>query len=239
MRKFRSNSTRLQMKVEGQEMLDECASTCADETYVSSTLGNGQLVHNGERKVLGIRWDLATDQLVMSLEDVASAASNPEPTKRAIVSLVGRMYNPLGFLSPIVVQLKIFIRGLCEAKLTWDQQLTGQPLERWHHLSSKLLEARPFLKPCCYLAGIYEQVISYRLYSFCDASLKAYTAVVYLLLETHSGRHVRITASKTRVSPLKTQTIPRLELLLALPLARLKDTFTQALESELPLCDPL
>ena len=141
-------------------------------------------------------------------------------------------------MSPIVVQLKIFIQELYKARLEWDQQLTGQPLERWHYLSSKLLEARPFLKPRCYLAGIFEQVISYRLCGFCDASLKAYAAVLYLLVETPSGRHVRITASKTRVSPLKTQTIPRLELLSALLLARLMDSVSQALKSELPLSDP-
>ena len=44
-----------------------------------------------------------------------------------------------------------------------------------------------------------------------------------------------ILASKTRVSPLKTQTIPRLKLLSALLLARLISSITQALESELEL----
>ena len=238
LRKFCSNSTLLQMKIDSQEVHDKSVPTQTDETYASSTLGSAQSARTGERKVLGVRWDLATDQLVMSLEDVASAASDLEPTKRAIVSLVGKMYDPLGLLSPIVVQLKIFIQELCEAKLDWDQQLTGQLQERWHQLSSKLLEARPFLNPCCYLDGIHEQVISYSLCGFCDASLKAYVAVVYLLIETPSERHVRIVASKTRVSPLKTQTIPRLELLSALLLARLMASITQAVKSELPLSEP-
>ncbi len=188
LRKFCSNSTLLQMKVECQETLDKSA---PDETYTSTTLGSGQPVRSGERKVLGVRWDLATDQLVMSLEDIASAASDIEPTKRAIVSLVGKIYDPLGLLSPIVIQLKIFIQELCEAKLEWDRQLTGQPLDRWHHLSSKLHQAGPFLNPRCYMHGIQEQAISYRLCGFCDASLKAYAAVVYLLVETPSERHVR------------------------------------------------
>ena len=81
LRKFCSNSTLLQMKVEGQELLDESIPTCTDETYASSTVGSGQSVRTGERKVLGVRWDLATDQLVMSLEDVAAAASDLEPTE--------------------------------------------------------------------------------------------------------------------------------------------------------------
>ena len=55
-------------------------------------------------------------------------------------------------------------------------------------------------------------------------SLNAYEAVVYLLVETPLGRQVRITASKTHVSLLKTQTISRLELLAALLLAQLMDS---------------
>lgn len=80
-----------------------------------------------------------------------------------------------------------------------------------------------------------EQVISYNLCGFSDASLKAYAAVVYLLVETSAGRHIKFVASKTRVSPLKLQTIPRLELLSALLLARLMSSISQALESELML----
>ena len=82
--------------------------------HVSSTLGGRQSVRTGES------WDLATDQLVMSPEDVASAASDLEHTKRAIVIIVGRIHDPLGLLSPIVVQLKVFLQELCEANLDWD-----------------------------------------------------------------------------------------------------------------------
>lgn len=85
--------------------------------------------------------------------------SELEPTKRVIVSFMGKIYDPLGLLSPIVVQLKIFIQELCEMRLGWDQQLTGQHLEKWHHLSSSLCESRPFLIPRCYLDGVGEQVI--------------------------------------------------------------------------------
>ena len=130
------------------------------------------------------------------------------------------------------------MQELCDAQLSWDQRLTGQPLEKWNHLSSTLIQARSFPIPRWYLDSIDEQVMSYHLCGFSDASLKAYAAVVYLLVETPLGRHVRITASKTRVSPLKTQTIPRLELLAALLLARLMDSVTRALKSELTLSEP-
>ena len=49
---------------------------------------------------------------------------------------------------------------------------------------------------------------------------------------------MRFVASKTRVAPLKSQTIPRLELLSAVLLARLMSSITQAIEGEVTLSTP-
>lgn len=76
---------------------------------------------------------------------------------------------------------------------------------------------------------------SYALDGFCDASLRAYTAVVYLQFETKTNTYSHLLCSKTRVAPLKKVTILRLELLSALLLARLISTITNALESEIEL----
>ena len=65
------------------------------------------------------------------------------------------------------------------------------------------------------------QVVMSELHGFCDASAKAYGAVVYLRVVTTCGIYVRFLVSKTRVAPLSNQTIPRLELLSAVILARL------------------
>ena len=90
----------------------------------------------------------------------------------------------------------------------------------------------------CYLDGVPGELISSTLCGFCDASLKAYARVVYLLLEANSRNSVKFVAAKTRIAPLQSQTIPRLELLSALLLARLMVAVTQSLETELPLSPP-
>ena len=74
--------------------------------------------------------------------------------------------------------------------------------------------------------------VSYSLVGFCDASAKAYAAAIYLRTEeeTHSGAH--ILTSKTRVAPSSNLTIPRLELLSALLLAKLVTAVKTALEAE-------
>ncbi len=46
------------------------------------------------------------------------------------------------------------------------------------------------------------------LYGFCDASTRAYAAVVYLVLRTDAAKTVQFVVSKTRVAPLQAQSIP-------------------------------
>ena len=111
-------------------------------------------------------------------------------------------------------------------------------MTQWRSLSAALLEAQPIIIPRCLADGIDGCIISYTLCGFCDASLGAYAAVVYLLVETEYGHAVKFVASKTQVSPLKRQTIPRLELLSALLLARLMMSISQSLDSEVSLSPP-
>lgn len=78
-------------------------------------------------------------------------------------------------------------------------------------------------------------MVSCRLQGSSDASKTAYAAVVYLLIDSGYGCITRFVAWKTRVAPLKEQTIPRRELLAAVLLSKLISSVSQALESELSL----
>ena len=83
--------------------------------------------------------------------------------------------------------------------------------------------------PRCYFKSTSEPT-TIELHGFSDASQIAYAAVVYLRSVYEDGYvEVKLVASKTRVAPLKKQTIPRLELLGANILARLMDTVRNCL----------
>ena len=99
----------------------------------------------------------------------------------------------------------------------------------------QLHDMQPIILPRCYYTGIEGQVVTNELHGFCDASAKAYGAVVYLRVVTTSGTFIRFLASKTRVAPLSSQTIPRLELLSAVILARLMYSVKEALASEIKI----
>ena len=68
----------------------------SEETYSSATLAHGQQMHLGEHKVLGVRWNICSDRIIVDLCENATIARALDPTKRNIVSLVGRFYDPLG-----------------------------------------------------------------------------------------------------------------------------------------------
>ena len=72
------------------------------------------------------------------------------------------------------------------------------------------------------------------MHGFSDASERAYAAVVYLRTEFSNGEtQVNIVTPKTRVAPIKRQSIPRLELLVATLLAQLIHSTQQTLQSVL------
>ena len=62
--------------------------------------------------------------------------------------------------------------------------------------------------------------------------------LIYLVMRKTMGGFRRFIASKTRVAPMQTQSIPRLELLSALLLARLMTSVSNSLKSQLTLNPP-
>ena len=123
------------------------------------------------------------------------------------------------FLSPLTVEMKILFQELCIKKTNWDIELKGESLRKWKLFLQDLNLVDCYRIPRCYFA---RQRVDIQLHGFSNASERAYAAVVYIRSTYSDGQvEVRPVASKSRVTPIKRQTIPRLELLGALILARL------------------
>ena len=135
----------------------------------------------------------------------------------------------------LVIEHVLFAQKLCEAKLDWDEAITGELLQRWNALKSNICDLKSITIPRCYFQCICRNSATCNLIGFCDASLQAYAAAVYLMIRKNLGCKVCLVASKTRVAPLRGQTIPRLELISALLLAKLLSKVSLALGSELSL----
>ena len=84
-----------------------------------------------------------------------------------------------------------------------------------------------------YFDEINEEIEQYSLHAFGDASKKAFCSVIYLVMKIVSGYHCKLVTSKSRVVPLKEMSVPRLELIAVLILARLLNNVKHSLESQI------
>ncbi|XP_071581880.1 uncharacterized protein [Temnothorax nylanderi] len=165
-------------------------------------------------KVLGIKWHPHTDVFQF---DVTLAESVPD-TKR-ILSTIARIFDPLGWMAPVVITAKILMQQLWLLRCDWDEVIPNDLLRKWRAYYSQLPLLRQITIPRW--TGYGSDTLTAEIHGFADASASAYGAVVYLKV-THLDGTVEITIllSKSRVAPLKPMSIPRLELCAAVLLAR-------------------
>ena len=135
------------------------------------------------------------------------------PTKRRVLSILAAIFDPLGIISPVSVPGKVLFQEICTRKLGWDEPLPQDIAQNWLTWLNALQQASRIEFRRCYYQGIEGDVLSFSLHGFGDASKKAYSAVVYLVVQTTTGIYTRLLTSKTRIAPLKSLSINRLELM--------------------------
>ncbi|XP_018376532.1 PREDICTED: uncharacterized protein LOC108769821 [Trachymyrmex cornetzi] len=175
-------------------------------------------IDNGpEMSVLGIHWNQFQDTFHFTYEvDHGSSVVS----KRTILSEISRLFDPLGLLGPVIVQAKLILQELWQLGIHWDESVPQELYSRWLKLKSQLVNVNKISIPRCvkYVADSR----SIQLHGFSDASQQAYGACIYLRSEVGNNAYrVELLCSKSRVAPLKTLSLPRLELSAALFVARL------------------
>ena len=88
---------------------------------------------DGFIKVLGLMWDPSEDVFTFHV-----SAYQGLLTKRTILSYIAKIYDPLGFLAPIVFQFNWFLQQLWLAKTNWDDQLSEALSDLWGSFTSKI-----------------------------------------------------------------------------------------------------
>lgn len=86
-----------------------------------------------ENTILGLKWSLVDDTFRFHSSDF----SNLPPTKRNIVASVAKLYDPNGWVAPIVVLGKILIQDVWKSKVEWDDVVPLEIQNRWDELKRK------------------------------------------------------------------------------------------------------
>ncbi|XP_065075634.1 uncharacterized protein LOC135699312 [Ochlerotatus camptorhynchus] len=165
---------------------------------------------------LGLRWEPTTDQL--SFKPPKWKDSQPI-TKRTVLSQMSSLFDPLGLLGPKVVHAKIIIQALWKCQLEWDTPLPVKFVEEWTSYQRDIRHLDGLRIPRLVMLSPHQRL---EIHGFSDASLQAYGAYVYIRSVDAKGQcYVQLLTAKSRVAPLSSKSIPRLELSAALLLAHL------------------
>ncbi|XGW27806.1 hypothetical protein V3C99_007969, partial [Haemonchus contortus] len=151
-------------------------------------------------KVLGIVWDSREDNLHIT----CSIPIQAKTTKRTVASTIASIYDPMGWMLPLVHKAKIFLQSLWKTTRDWDTPLTEEECEKWKRL-------------CDGINGFHKKIARFlttkrsrvNLISFADASSEAMATCVYL--RTENLTHLLMAKAKLPSVNSKI-TIPKLEL---------------------------
>ncbi|UYV71355.1 hypothetical protein LAZ67_8002739 [Cordylochernes scorpioides] len=176
-------------------------------------------------KILGVVWNKMEDSLKCELPDNLSI--QPKLTKRLVLSMVQRIFDPLGFCAPVFLPPKLLLQRSWGLKLGWDTPLPesmAQEFRTWLD-QIKFIE---LIKIPRYMWN--DLIFPTEVHIFCDASQTGYGAVAYLRSETGRENTLTLIWSKVRLAPMKSITIPRLELMAMVLGARLANAIQAALK---------
>jgi hypothetical protein len=190
------------------------------ERKVLLSFGNEDVI-----KALGLLWNSTTDKLMFCVH----IKQDKVPTKRCVLRSIASIYDPLGLLSPIIIQCKIFMQQLSQLKVNWDDPLNTEVKEHWQGIQQNLPMIRRMLIDRLVLSE--EKVTKVELHGFSGASELAYGACLYIRsIAVHGKVTTKLLCSKSRVAPLKRLSLPRLELCAAVLLADMYQASSRALK---------
>ena len=123
LRKWISNSQKLMQWIdqeEGVPITESAKLAEEDQTYTTTLLGiKGNAAE--ERKVLGLNWVIKRDAFILCFDWLVRFGKELPSTKRSILRVVVKLYDPLGFMSLPFTAVKILFQDLYKSKTDWGE----------------------------------------------------------------------------------------------------------------------
>ena len=177
--------------------------------------------------MLALKWDHANDTFVVSRG--TSCAITKSLTQRLVLSLVSKVFDPIGLVAPFTVGARLLLKDIWRVTgQQWDDDLPQEMVQKFLVWSTDLPKLENIKFPRSYFSGPFDNI---ELHIFGDSSHDIFSAVAFLRarLKTPTCEELAFVSGKARVAPMKVMTVPKVELQAALLAARLKKEITQAL----------
>ncbi|GFV82491.1 integrase catalytic domain-containing protein [Trichonephila clavipes] len=191
--------------------------------FESNVAGKNVDRSSGDTSVLGVIWNLETDTL-KCCTDMDTLTCETKITKRLILAIVQKIFDPIGLLTPATLLPKLLIQHLWKMKIAWDSELSPNDVNVFLKWFRDLYILKDVTLSRCMIINSTSE-----LHVFVDASKEAYAACVFLRSMFKSDVKVTLVRAKARVAPLKPLSIPRLELMACCIGSRLANSIVNAL----------
>ena len=177
-------------------------------------------------RTLGLRWDMENDEFIFS-----AVLKDKPNTRRGILSLTSSIYDPLGFMAPIILPAKKLLQDLCKQSLSWDDPVGDNESRRWENWKEELPKLSQVAVRRCVKPADLKELKFAELHNFADASQYEFGAVSYLrLVDVNDKAYCSFLMGKSRLPHIKPMTVPRLELSAAVLAVQLDKTLKYELE---------
>ncbi|XP_068691203.1 uncharacterized protein [Montipora foliosa] len=177
-------------------------------------------------RALGVMWCVESESFRFRTE-----LRDRPLTRRGVLSVVGSIYDPDGYLAPVTLKGKQILQQMCKDKLDWDSPVPDYLRPEWEKWRQEIIELEKLEIQRCYKPENFGPVKAVEVHYFSDASEEGYGHCTYLRLINEQGEvHCSFIVGKGRVTPLKHTTIPRLELAAATISAKMSDFVRNELE---------
>jgi len=162
-------------------------------------------VQNTVENLLGYKYDSNTDEIVLA--DYICDELPEKLTKRLLLSLISRLFDPLGFYLPVVVTGKLIVREIWSCKVDWDEEIPTEIDKKFR----KFYPTLAMLSTVKFDRKLARDNADCSLVIFSDASQDMYGFCAYLV--DHGEQSSNLIFAKCKVAPQKSKTLPTLELL--------------------------
>ena len=170
----------------------------------------------GVQSLLGLEWDNISDTLTINITKVLKNLTDTK-TKRELLKVSAEVFDPLFVLAPFMLTPKLLFQRVCRTKSGWREGLPQDILKEWEVWKSQLPVVENIVLNRQVILHNYDYL---EIHGFCDASPQAYAACVYIRSGNHATIDCNLVIAKTRLAPERAITMPRLELMGAVLLAR-------------------
>ena len=184
---------------------------------------------------LGLKWKTEDDTFVWDVTEKLPRFLNTEPvTRRALVSAVYSLFDPLGFIAPYVMKAKLLIQMLCRKGVGWDDPLGEDECAQWKRWLDDLSKLSEIRVNRCFQPADFGDIVEIQLHLFSDASRVGYSAVAFLRLTDNNNLvYCAFVMGKARLAPIREISIPRLELTAAVISVKLSKIIRDELDLEI------